>query len=656
MKFKPCLLPITKSTLILLALSIPAAALADASMPFTRIFTLGDSLTDGGTYSGTVITGGAPAGKLYKFTTNFTDGSAKVWAEYLAAALGLPLQPNIVSGVQGSGTNYAQGGAQIATDPSIETNLPLGITAFSVRQQVTNLLQQNPRLNAHDQIIVWGGANDVFSALNNVSTAGGTPISLQAAAIQMTQAANDLVTQINRLKAAGATYIIVNTLPNMGQTPRAISDGPGTVALAQSLSIDVFNATLKQALRGSNVVIVDSAKILNAVVSSPATYGFTAVNAATTPYTLGGTSCGISALTCVVPVIEKANANSFIFADGIHPTDAAHALFGQAGYALIQAAGRQATMLFAPAYALRQHTLDLEPRLQPMALLKDEGLTRLLRPVDDTQYWFAGSLGRYDNNASQTAPSYRADTQVLSGGVDRMISFNALTGAALTLATGQSDFGANSGSYNSTLALASLYATAVLSENFYLNATLQGAGISRDSIHRNVTLGAAILNMSGSSSGSYLSARVGSGYVDTWRNWSGGPALSLTTFRTRFKGYTESDSPVSLSYGTAKYDANLLGVAFSARKNGSKNDWLPLFRLGVERDLKKSDMTIALGPDADSIASLPVEKPMRTFYSLTFGAQKVTDKGTGLLAGSATAGSKLATRGYTLTVGYKLPM
>lgn len=253
--------------MLLLALLIPATTYADATMPFTRIFTLGDSLTDGGAYSGTVIASGAPAGNLYKFTTNFTDGSAKVWAEYLAAAIGLPLQPNIVSGVQDTGTNYAQGGAQIATDPSIETNLPLGITAFSIRQQVNNLLQQNPRLNAHDQIIIWGGANDVLSALDNVSTAGGTPLSLQAATTQITQAANDLVTQINRLKAAGATYIIVNTLPNMGQTPRAISDGPGTVALAQTLSVDVFNATLKQALRGSNVVIVDSAKILNAIVS-----------------------------------------------------------------------------------------------------------------------------------------------------------------------------------------------------------------------------------------------------------------------------------------------------------------------------------------------------------------------------------------------------
>lgn len=655
MKINPSFLSKTLTTMII-ALSIPHVAHADASMPFTRLFTLGDSLTDGGAYSGTVIAGGAPPGILYKFTTNFTDGSAKVWAEYLATALGLSLQPNLVSGVQGNGTNYAQGGAQIATDPSIQSNLPLGITAFSVRQQVTNLLQQHPQLNSQDQIIIWAGANDVLSALANVNTAGGTPLSVQAAASQMAQAANDLVTQVNRLKAAGARFIIVNTLPNMGQTPLAISAGPTTVALAQSLSVDVFNATLKQALKGSNVVIVDSAKILNAVVSSPTTYGFTAVNAASTPYTLLGTSCGSSALTCVVPVNQKANANSFIFADGIHPTDAAQALFGQAGYALIQAAGRQATMLFSPAYALRQHGLDLEPRLLPVALLKDDGLSHALRPVDDTQYWFAGSLGRFSNDASQTAPSYSADTQVLSGGVDRMITFNALAGAALTVAAGESDFGDNSGSYNSTLAMASLYTTVAVSEHVYLNATLQGAGISLDSIKRKVMLGPAMLNMDGSSSGNYFAARVGAGYVDTWRNWSGGPSLSYTMSRTRINGYTESDSPVSLSYGKAKYDANLLGMAFTARLNGSKNDWLPLFRFGVDRDIKDGAMTIALGPDADNIANLPAEKPMRTFYNFTVGTQKVTDKGTWLIAGSATAGSNLTTRGYTLSVGYKLPM
>ena len=99
MKIKACTLPIKKLFMLLLALLIPATTYADATMPFTRIFTLGDSLTDGGAYSVTVIASGAPAGNLYKFTTNFTDGSAKVWAEYLAAAIGLPLQPNIVSGV-----------------------------------------------------------------------------------------------------------------------------------------------------------------------------------------------------------------------------------------------------------------------------------------------------------------------------------------------------------------------------------------------------------------------------------------------------------------------------------------------------------------------------------------------------------------------------
>lgn len=76
---------------------------------------------------------------------------------------------------------------------------------------------------------------------------------------------------MNRLKAAGAIDIIVNTLPNMGQTSRANSAGPDTVTLAKNLSVDVFNATLKQALRGGNVIIVDSAKILNTVISSLAT-------------------------------------------------------------------------------------------------------------------------------------------------------------------------------------------------------------------------------------------------------------------------------------------------------------------------------------------------------------------------------------------------
>ena len=64
----------------------PLFSYADSSTSFNRLITLGDSLTDGGSYSGLPIfqSGGLAPNIKYKFTTNFSDGSAKVWAEYFA--------------------------------------------------------------------------------------------------------------------------------------------------------------------------------------------------------------------------------------------------------------------------------------------------------------------------------------------------------------------------------------------------------------------------------------------------------------------------------------------------------------------------------------------------------------------------------------------
>lgn len=59
MKFKPYLATSKKPVMILLSLSTAPAARADATMPFTRLFRLGDRLTDGGAYSGTNYAQGA---------------------------------------------------------------------------------------------------------------------------------------------------------------------------------------------------------------------------------------------------------------------------------------------------------------------------------------------------------------------------------------------------------------------------------------------------------------------------------------------------------------------------------------------------------------------------------------------------------------------
>lgn len=653
MKFKKSVLSFAS-----MALLSSGHVFADASTPFTSLVTFGDSLTDGGAYTSTMLYGGAPSGLRYKFTTNYTDGSAKVWAEYLAASMGLTLAPNTVNTLTGTfitngtgGTNYAQGGAQVSTDPAADYQP--GFPAYSVKSQVDAFLTSNPKLNSSELFVLWAGANDVLNA--NPSSA----------AADVVQASGDLAAQIQRLKSAGATYIVVNGLPNIGQTPAFTNTNLQHTAYAASMTAlsSLFNSTLKQDIQGMNVIYIDTAKLLNAVINDPTRFGFNA-QAGAVPYGLyvyqqsGGTdsSCLTSAITCIVSPTAKAVANTFIFTDGIHPTDAAHAIFGQAAYGVLRAVGQQTTMLFAPSYAIRQHGIDLEPRLSPAALLKSDGLVRELRPVGDTQFWFGGSAGHFTNSASQVAASYSANTQLGSLGIDRMVTQNALLGAAFSYSMGQSSFGGGSGDYKSTLNLGTLYGTAFLSQHFYANATLQYGDMTFKDINRTVVLGPTSITSSGRTNGNYEAARIGLGYIDTYASWSISPSFSLTTSRTRVNGYSENDTAVSLAYGDAQYRSTFATWAISGRMNGAKDEWLPAFRLAVDRDLNNSSMTIGVGPDSSLIAKLPIDKPMKTFYNASVGAQRITDSGTWSVGVTATAGEALSTKGYSLSVGYKLPI
>ena len=439
----------------------------------------------------------------------------------------------------------------------------------------------------------------------------------------------------------------------MGLTPSAIASGQQGAAFATNLSLNVFNASLQQQLKGLNVIYVDTNKLFTDVVNNPVKYGFTASNATTQPYN----SC-TNSLTCVIPVTNKAVANTYLFADGVHPSDASQAINGAAAFGAIQAVGQQATMIFAPSYAIRQQSIDLEPRLSPSALLKDDGMTKELRPVGDTQFWFGAGLGSYSNNSSQVAPSYTATTEAGSVGVDRMVLSNVIVGTAFTYSLGQSKFGNDTGSYNSQLALGTVYTTAFLSPEWYADAYVQYGSLTQSSISRTVNLGPTAITSSASADrgGNYQAGHIGVGYISQLSNWTITPGVGLTLAKTSLNSYDESNTPVSLSYGDASYKNTLGTISVSGRMNGGFDQWLPFFRLAIDHDFDSSQMSVGVGPNSGLMANLSVDKPMTNFYNASIGIQRITKSGTFFAGFTGSAGDGLSTRGYSIAAGYKLPL
>jgi outer membrane lipase/esterase len=135
---------------------------------------------------------------------------------------------------------------------------------------------------------VWAGANDVFFQLGLAAAGAATPAQVQA---NLATAATQLVQQVGQLNAAGARYIIVWNVPDIGKTPFGVGSGQGATITALS---SFFNSTLSAGLDLLHVDVIrlNSFALLNEAIADPAAFGLTNVTtpACTTPSSLICTS------------------------------------------------------------------------------------------------------------------------------------------------------------------------------------------------------------------------------------------------------------------------------------------------------------------------------------------------------------------------------
>jgi outer membrane lipase/esterase len=237
--------------------SILAAALALAAVPacaqdtFSQTIFFGDSLTDAGFYQPVLVAQyGAQAGTAARFTTN----PGLVWAEFLADYYGTNATPawqlTPTGIVAGSGDNFAAGGATVEPHvgyPPTDATGNTAITAFapSLTDQVKAYLgATGGQADPNALYSVWGGANDLFFLLGGASTQE-----------QFLAAAGDQVALVGALETAGARYVMVPTLPDVGLTPFGLSQGAAGSAVLTQLSAG-YNATLFGGLQAAGLRVI----------------------------------------------------------------------------------------------------------------------------------------------------------------------------------------------------------------------------------------------------------------------------------------------------------------------------------------------------------------------------------------------------------------
>ena len=179
-----------------------------------------------------------------------------------------------------------------------------------------------------------------------------TPAQVQAA---IGTAAVQLGTQVAILNAAGARYVLVWNMPNLGLTPDAIASGQAANVTALA---SFFNTTLAATLdaAGGNTIRLDSFRLFGEIVANPGLYGLTNVTAP------GCTT--LVAYLCTPATLVAANVpQTYLFSNGSHPTTAGHQIMADYAISFIDGPRQMAALADAPLAVEQANFRALDNRM-----------------------------------------------------------------------------------------------------------------------------------------------------------------------------------------------------------------------------------------------------------------------------------------------------
>lgn len=534
---------------VVLALGCATAAQAQT---FSGVVTFGDSLSDAGNIA---AVSGLPAGN------SFTTNPDPVFAQIVASYFGFN-QTNSLAG----GSNFAWGGACIkatgaCVNPNPATRIPTQISGY--------LAANGGRADPNALYTLWGGANDINAALS-----GGvwtTQPQIEAGA-QVVGAA--VVGQASVLQNAGANYIVVFNLPDIGRTPGLIAAGP-TSAGAATLAVLNYNAALNAGLATlrDGIIPVNTFALVNEVLANPGAFGFTNVTGtACTP--ANSVACGPAGSGLPATYAPGTNQTWF-FADGIHPTGAAHALLAEVVLSTVAAPQQMAMLAETPLLVYDAHA----------GTVRRELLTaRSGERADGSMVGFA-NLNYADQSfeAGANNPALDSKLGTLSLGVDYRIDDTWTVGVAASFARQNADH--SRGGFDATEALFSAFGTVNFGGGGYLQAILSGGSASYDT-ERAINLRATTRIEKGDASGSHGAAELGFGWL-FGTGLQHGPFVSATWQSIDVSDFREDGSTsTGMRFGDFERESLVTqaGYQLFGSIGSSAHQWQPYLRVAYAQE------------------------------------------------------------------------
>ncbi len=585
---------------------------------FSETWFFGDSLTDSGAFVGR-----PDAGNGGRFTTN----PGPVWSEVFAPRVGGAAVANNPDNplTDPQGTNYAQGGARV-TDPRGVGQTPSPQNARPIEQQLGFYFGRTGGAADPDALYtLWGGANDLFFNMGLVGAGAITPG--QAGANLQTNA-GELMGLAARLRNAGARYLMVPLLPDVGAVPAwvletvqragagnpnqsaavlaaarvlalggadpervrlaALAAGeavlglpPGslapayqaTAALATALS-QGYNAALLAATAGSGAIVLDTWALFQEISADPGAFGLLNVT---------GTACTTpSSLFCTTATLVDPNAPQlFLYADGVHPTTAGHRIFADYAYSVVTAPALVAVLPEMALAGLRDHQDLLLSRLDAGV---GPGWTLILD----------GALGRRSVAGDQLWDADAEQARLLLGAA-RRLDEGWVVGGALEVARSTADFAHDMGEFQLNTFDLSLFADYRKGAWFASLVGTVALSADFDDVTRVVRLGGGVREESGDTSADSWGVRARAGYR-LWQTggWAWGPYGGLEYLSAEVDGYREAGArSTAMNFGDQSRDAWWLSAGLFA--DYEHGDTRFHGALAYEAELNGDDRSLSAG-------------------------------------------------------------
>lgn len=256
------------------------------------------------------------------------------------AALIGSLVTQLTAGAPSANQAAAQGAIYTATlaAAGLSDATPTRIITAAVTAAATHAA-----INAYTNTAVANAAAVGQAAGLAAQTAGATyaaTTGATAAVTDMVTAATELAASVRNMITLGATRVVVVNLPDVSQTPYALSTISGSDNSTQQLVLAMttaFNEKLRAELAGtSGVLFVDAFSENQRQIANPAHYGLTNatatacnLNYGVNPLATLGKSDGSSLVCNAGNLIANVDTSRYLFADSVHPTPYGQKLLAQ---------------------------------------------------------------------------------------------------------------------------------------------------------------------------------------------------------------------------------------------------------------------------------------------------------------------------------------